>query len=486
MSDKNGTITTRSPALAGVWYPSDPVELAQKVDGFLAASKPKRIHMPVQVLMTPHAGYDYCGAIMAEAFRHIQGYAYRRVIVIGPSHEQGFNGLSLPGVDQFQTPLGEIGLDKEVLDSLRQNPIFQNGSSYHEREHSIEILLPFLQQALGEGWKLVPILTGGLGKQDFIDATEAIRPWLGADDLLVISGDFTHYGPLHNYVPFPADDQLALRLQQLDQGVIDHIVSWDPEGLAGYAMRTKINACILAPAIIMLNLLNGQSVPFHFNYRNSATDDKSKENSVSYCSGLFMGPIPIAQGDGSRQLSSRDLPILKKLAEKCLKKVVVERAKEVSVSKLVDLSLFPLSLRQKRGAFVTITKNKKARSSFGTVPPLMPLYLVVVENTIKAANDKESRFAPITSEEFPMLELSITTLSLLSPAESPQEIELGRHGIAVEKGQLHAAFLPNIAVDQGWNIDETLNNLSAMAGLPVDSWQQPDCQLMVFTTQNYP
>ena len=486
MFDKNGAITTRSPVLAGVWYPSDPVELAQKVDGLLAAIKPERIRLPVQVLMTPHAGYDFCGPIMAEAFCHLQGYFYRRVIVIGPSHEQGFNGLSLPEVDHFQTPLGEIELDKDALNSLRQNTLFQNSSRYHEREHSIEILLPFLQQTLGEGWKLVPILTGGLGKQDFIDAAEAIRPWLEAGDLLVISGDFTHYGPLHNYVPFPADDQLAQRLHKLDQGVINHIVSWDPEGLAGYAIKTKITACILAPAILMLNLLNGQSVPFHFCYKTSSTDGKRKENSISYCSGLFMGQVPIAQGNGSRQLSGRDLPTLKKIAEKCLEIAVREGAKAMPLDKLVDMSLLPLSLRQRRGVFVTITKNKKTRSSFGTVPPLKPLYLSVVENTIEAANNKESRFAPVMSEEFPMLELSIATLSQLSVVESIQDIELGKHGIAIEKGQMHAAFLPNIAVDQGWNIEETLSNLSVMAGLPVDGWQLPDCHLLVFTTQTYP
>jgi MEMO1 family protein len=484
VSDKKNITTTREPALAGAWYPADPIELAQKVDGLLAAIKPERIRIPIQVVLTPHAGYDFSGTIMAEAFRHIKGYAYSRVIVIGPSHEQGLNGLSLPGVDKFQTPLGDIELDKEVLDSLRQQPLFQNSSSYHEREHSIEILLPFLQQTLGKDWKLVPILTGGLGKQDFLDAAEAIRPWLGVNDLLVISGDFTHYGPLHNYVPFPADDQVAKRLQQLDQGVIDHILTWDQEGLAGYASKTKITACVLAPAILMLNLLNGQCVPFHFRYKTSAAADKNRENSVSYCSGLFMGPIPLAQGDGSRQLSARDLPTLKKMAERCLKEIVRTKTDNISISKMTDVNLLPLSLRQKRGAFITVTKQNKPRSFFGTVPPLKSLYLIVLENTGKAVL-YDSKSTPVTEDEIPFLELHISVLSQLSPIKSYHDIELGRHGIAIEKGQMHAAFLPNIAVDQGWNIEETLNNLSVMAGLSPDSWQQSECHIMVFTTQTY-
>ncbi|MBF0358840.1 MAG: AmmeMemoRadiSam system protein B [Magnetococcales bacterium] len=484
MSDKKRTTITRSPAFAGVWYPSDPVELAEKIDGLLAAIKPERIRMPIQVLISPNAGYGYSGAIMAEAFRHLRGYSFRRVVVIGPSHEQGFNGLSLPDVDQFQTPLGDIELDKEVLLSLRKLPIFKNSGRYHEREYSIELLLPFLQQTISDNWKLVPILTGGLDHQDFADAAAAIQPLLDADDLLVISGDFTRYGPAHNYVPFPADDKVAERIQDLDKGFLDRILTWDPEGLAAYAIKTKITASVLAPAILMLNMLNSQCIPFHFRYKTSATTNKDSENSVSYCSGLFMGPMPLAQGDGSRKLSGRDFPTLKKMAIKCMKDVVRGKLEQISLSRTTDVDMIPLSLRQKRGAFIKITKYDKPRSFYGTVPPAKSLYETVLENIGKAVLH-DPKAPPVTEDELPFLEMHISILSLLSPVESYKDIELGKHGIAIEKGHIHAAFLPNIAVDQGWGVEETLNNLSAMAGLPPDSWQQPDCHIMVFTTENY-
>ncbi|MBF0453241.1 MAG: AmmeMemoRadiSam system protein B [Magnetococcales bacterium] len=482
-ADETKKRTTRQSTLSEAWYPANPDQLAQKVDGMLAAIKPDRIRSPVRVVMTPHASYDYSGSIMAEAFRHIQDYVFRRVIVIGPSLSQKFHGLSLPEVDQFATPLGQIDLDQTVLDDLRQHPLFQNGSTPHEREHSIEILLPFLQRTLGEGWKLVPILTSGMGKKDFMAAAEAIRPWLGAEDLLVISGDLTHYGPSHGYVPFPPDDQVATQLQKLDQGVVDAILTWDPEGLARYAIQTKITASFLAPALLMLHLLHGQSVPLHFRYGTSVTVNKNRENSISYFSGLFMAPVPLSEGQGSRQLSGRDLPTLRTMAEKCLKIAVTQKPDKITVNKMIDVNLLPLSLRQKRGVFVIISKQKKPRCSFSTVRPVKSLYETVLENTIKAVRPAPN-FTPVSQEELSSLTLVITTLSPLEAIESPADIELGRHGIAIEKGPMQAAFLPHIATDQGWSAEAFLSNLATMAGLPPEGWQQPDCRVSVFTVQS--
>ncbi|MBF0446498.1 MAG: AmmeMemoRadiSam system protein B, partial [Magnetococcales bacterium] len=359
MSDENihKNPTIRPATLAGVWYPEDPIELEEKVDLLLAAVKPDRIPMPVQALLVPHAGYDYSGKIMAEAFRHIKGYAYNRVVVIAPATQNQFHGLCLPAVDKFQTPLGEIDVDHAVLEELKKYSQFQNSGVPHLRERGIEILLPFLQQTLGDSWKLVPILTSGMGKQDFIDAAEAIKPFLGGNDLLVISGDLTHYGPDHDYVPFPVDDKTAENIRQLDKGVVDHIISWDPNGLAKYCIKTKIKASILAPAVLMLNMLNGHSIPFHFCYDTSSTIANNPKNSISYCSGIFMGPVPIAEGDNNRDLKGKDLPTLHGMAKHILKTVVINKASEIDIDKTFKTNQLTLFQRQKLGAFVMIRKN---------------------------------------------------------------------------------------------------------------------------------
>ncbi len=475
--------SVRPSTLAGVWYPDEPEKLRRELDVILNRGKTDPIRLPIRALITPHAGYRFCGTIIAAAVRHLKKYVYRRIVVIGPSHDHEFKGLSLPKVDSFQTPLGDIKLDSEVLEALGRHPLFQNSSTPHDREHSIEIILPFLQRTVGDGWTLVPILTGAMNKREFADAAEAIRPWLGPEDLLVISGDLTHYGPDHGFIPFPADADVEERLKELDQGAISNILNWDPEGLVAYVEKTGINACLLAPAILLLNLLNGQCVPFHFNYNTSYASNRKEENSISYCSGLFVGPVPLCDGDGSRELRGRDLPTLKEMAKKCLNQVVLHNTHSVDVDKMTNVELLPLSLRQKRGAFVNISKKKKPRCSFGSIAPVKPLFEVVLENTINAVR-RDPNSTPIDKDEVFDLEVDVSALSSLSLVESVDQIEVGRHGIAIEKGRMHAGFLPHIIVDHGWTAQEALNNLAAMAGLPPDGWQAPECRIMVFTTQS--
>ncbi|MBF0382577.1 MAG: AmmeMemoRadiSam system protein B [Magnetococcales bacterium] len=480
----DNTLSIRPATLAGVWYPKDPIELADKVDDLLASVKPDQIPMPVQALVVPHASYNYSGSLMAEAFRHIQGYAYNRVIVIAPATDNQFHGLCLPGVDKFQTPLGTVDIDKQAVDKLKENPIFQNSSAPHQRETGIEVLLPFLQQTQGDDWKLIPILTSGLGKQDFIDAAKAIKPLLGGDDLLVISGDLTHYGPDHGYVPFPADETTAEKIRLLDKGVVDHIIGWDPNGLARYCIESKIKASILAPAILMLNMLNGDSVPFHFCYDTSSKIANNPENSISYCSGVFMGPVPIAEGVDNRELKGKELPILHNMALQTLQYAILNKAQELDIDANFPTKLLTLSLRQKCGAFVMISKNKEPRGSFGVVTPQAPLFETIINNTVKAAR-QNAISSPIQPEEFGALTIQIQVLSPLSLVESHYDIELGRQGIAIEKGKQFGAFLPNYPIDKGWNLEETLNNLASKSGMAPNGWQQPDCHIMVFTTQVY-
>ncbi|MBF0195472.1 MAG: AmmeMemoRadiSam system protein B [Magnetococcales bacterium] len=472
----------RPATIAGIWYPKDPIDLAEKVDGLLDSITPDKIPMPVQALLVPHAGYDFSGKIMAEAFRHIKGYAFKRVVVIAPAIDHNFHGLCLPSVDKFQTPLGEINVDHEVLDELTKYSQFQNSSAPHEREHGIEILLPFLQQTLGNNWKIVPILTSGMGKQDFTDAANAIKPFLGGEDLLVVSGDLTHYGPDHGFVPFPADDKTEEKIKELDKGVVDHIMSWDPNGLAKYSIDTKIKASILAPAILMLNMLNGQCVPFHFRYDTSSKIANNPENSISYCSGVFMGPVPISEGDDNRDLKGMALPTLHKIAMRTLKLVVQDEVTEINIDATFNTSQFTLSMRQKRGAFVLLSKNKQPRGYFGKLTPELPLFETVIDSTIKASRS-HAFSTPVATDEFHMLKIQIQVLSSLSLVESHYDIELGRQGIAIEKGNKFGAYLPNYPIDKGWNLEETLNNLASKSGMAPNGWQQPDCHIMVFTTQ---
>tara|TARA_A100001011_G_scaffold386919_1_gene463762 strand:- start:422 stop:1027 length:606 start_codon:yes stop_codon:yes gene_type:complete len=141
----------------------------------------------------------------------------------------------------------------------------------------------------------------------------------------------------------------------------------------------------------------------------------------------------------------------------------------------------PLSkqLETPYGCFVTLTKNNDLRGCIGTIIPTQSLAQHVLENVLKSAFE-DFRFSPVTTEELHALHIEITVLSPNHPIESYQEIVLGTHGIILEKEGCRALFLPQVAIEQGWTVDETLTHLARKAGLDPNAWKEPDCRFFVF------
>ncbi|MCA1826149.1 MAG: AmmeMemoRadiSam system protein B [Myxococcales bacterium] len=164
----------RPPAVAGTFYPGDPADLREEVSRLLAAAKPGRAP---KALIAPHAGYIYSGPIAASAFRRAP--KVDRVVLLGPSHYAWLDGVALPEAQAFATPLGEVPIDAPA--DLPRN------RAAHEREHSLEVEVPFLQVAIGPGFRLVPLAVGS-GGADVLD-----RLWGGPETLIVVSSDLSHY-----------------------------------------------------------------------------------------------------------------------------------------------------------------------------------------------------------------------------------------------------------------------------------------------------
>jgi len=177
------------------------------------------------------------------------------VVLLGPSHHAGFRGAAIADVDAYATPLGEVPLDAVAVARLRETPLVSAGPAGPDREHSLEIQLPFLQRVLAPGWRLVPILVGRLEAEDYGPLADAIRPLLGDRTLVVVSTDFTHYGVRFGYVPFPADQEVAQRLEDLDKGALAHIAARDPAGFLDYQQRTGATICGFRPVALLLHLL---------------------------------------------------------------------------------------------------------------------------------------------------------------------------------------------------------------------------------------
>ena len=188
----------REAVVDGLFYPAAPAALRAQVVDYLAgagtADGAVERGAPPKLLITPHAGYEYCGPVAALAYARLErgnAHAIARVVMLGPAHRVALDGLAAPRVQAFETPLGRVELDGAALASLDELPQVVRSDRAHEREHSIEVQLPFLQTLLGGDFALVPLVVGAADAEAVAQVLE--RLWGGDETLIVISSDFSHY-----------------------------------------------------------------------------------------------------------------------------------------------------------------------------------------------------------------------------------------------------------------------------------------------------
>jgi AmmeMemoRadiSam system protein B len=184
----------RPPAVAGSFYPADADRLRAAVDGYLAAGNGLRSATTPKAVIAPHAGYVYSGAVAGHAFASLGEGAseIRRAVVVGPAHFVPFRGIAAPGAAAFRTPLGEVPLDQDAIERIRDLPQVKLADAPHEPEHALEVELPFLQAVLGD-LTLVPLLVGDAVPGEVAQVLE--RLWGGSETLILISSDLSHYEP---------------------------------------------------------------------------------------------------------------------------------------------------------------------------------------------------------------------------------------------------------------------------------------------------
>jgi len=194
--------SVREPAVAGLFYPDGAEVLTQAVDEYVyppSANENENKHYlssglaaSPKAIIVPHAGYAYSGSTAGRAFHQLTpvGNKIRRVILLGPSHRVGFQGIAFSSADYFRTPLGDVPVDHSAVVAISDLPQVGLMDSAHEQEHSLEVQLPFLQTVL-TNFKVVPLVVGDADK----NAVAAVIERLWGDDstLFVISSDLSHY-----------------------------------------------------------------------------------------------------------------------------------------------------------------------------------------------------------------------------------------------------------------------------------------------------
>lgn len=474
------TVQVLGPAVAGTWYPADGDALDRQVAGYLRAAKlPEDDRAPI-ALIEPHAGFVYSGQVAAHGFRLLEGRAFERVIVLGPSHYASFRGAAVPRAERYRTPLGDVPLDVEGCAALAERPGFQRTNHPFGPEHSLEAELPFLQRVLAPGWRLLPVLIGGgLAPESAAEVAAALRPLLEAGSLAVVSSDFTHYGPRFNYVPFR--DDVPDNIRRLDMGAIRHIEAGDVQGFEEYVARTDATICGRGAIDVLMRALPGGARGSLIAYDTSGNQTGDWDHSVSYASLSFHPaderprveiPPALAEEQGD-DLGPDQRATLLRLA----RAAIGDRLRDENSAQRLLEEIAPTGRLAEAGAsFVTLRIPEAPggrlglRGCIGSLAARAPLYRDVMDNAVKSAF-QDPRFAPLSLHELDLLRIGISVLTPLRPVAGPEAIVIGRDGVQLDKDGRRSVFLPQVAVEQRWDVPTLLEQLAKKAGLPAAGWR---------------
>lgn len=471
--------------LAGQWYDADPDRLRSELAGYVKNVSGEALD-DVVALILPHAGYQYSGQVAAHGIKQIVDKPYRRVVVLGPSHSQPMrNVASVPDATHYATPLGETPLDLEFIAALKQSSLFTTIPEAHLPgyrsplgEHSVQIEVPLLQFALDD-FLLVPIVVGQLDAATARAMGDELGHLIDEQTLVVASSDFTHYGASFSYVPFR--DDVPENLEKLDMGAWEMIEQKDLDGFADYVTETGATICGRCPIMVLLGMLPAESKAHLLAYDTSGRMTSSYESSVSYVSIAFTGQWPkggpaVMTATIADPLSDADKQQLLKLARATVAYYLDNG--DAPQPKQAGIEVTP-AMEEVMGAFVTLHKRGRLRGCIGEVIPRRPIWETVIDQAVNAAF-RDPRFPPVQADELLDLHFEISAYAdAPRPVSSYEDIVLGQHGMVLEKGARRALFLPQVAPEQGWDIDETLTHLAQKAGLPSDGWKE-GCRFSVF------
>jgi len=456
--------------LAGRWYAGDRETLAADIASYVDAVNSETLDN-VHALVLPHAGYRYSGSVAAFGTKQVTGKQYSRVIVLGPSHRVSMpNVVSFPDATHYATPLGTVTLDVDFIAALGKSTYFRNVPQAHDGEHSVQIEVPVLQQALGE-FKLVPLVVGQLGIHAARQIGAHLRRLIDRDTLVVASSDFTHYGTSFRYVPFRDDREENLR--KLDMSVFEQIERLDLAKYFEVLENTGATVCGRCPiGVLMAMQVPGTKVHL-LKYDTSGRMTKDFDSSVSYLAIAFTGGWQLdreleSDSDETPRLGEEDRNALLGLARKTIDYYLIHKKKPTAAD--VGVEITP-GMRQIMGAFVTLHKEGRLRGCIGEIVPRRPLFEAVLDQAVNSACF-DHRFHPVTAGEVAQLHVEISALLPPRPVASYEDIVIGKHGIVLQKHGRRSVYLPHVATEQGWDLPQTLSHLSRKAGLSAEAWRE--------------
>jgi MEMO1 family protein len=493
----------RRPAVAGSFYPASPAA-ATAVAHYLrrmasdAPGLPGRPH----ALVLPHAGWPFSGIAAAAGLRGLGPGDFDRVVVIAPNHSGAVLGFAIEDVVAYETPLGKVPLC-DAAATLRKAQAAAPAQDAVAGEHSIEVLLPLLQSALGP-FCLLPVLVGSLDENAERTLAERLAALVDERTLVVASADFVHYGRRYDFTPFGPLREAAERVEALDDRAIALVASRDAPGLRAFFKETGHNACGRHALLVLLELL-GRTAPesratLLARYASNDLLFVRDESSVGYATLAFTpvaGPQPSTPLGVPPPLATVDLAswrVSDAIGESLRRVARAAIETELLGGAALDGALRALGqgpeLQRRQAVFVSLFRSgppgiplqRRLRGCRGQPEAELPLDLGVVQAALDAAL-RDERFPKLRRDELRDLQVEVTLLSPLRPVDSPESYRFGQDGLALTKGEKSAIFLPQVWKEAGWSREEALAELAAKAFLPRDGWR--DATLLAFEGQAF-
>jgi len=455
----------RSPEWAGKFYPYNAKKLKNQIDNYLENAESSKFEGELIGLVVPHAGYIYSGPIAAYSYKNLINKDIETVILIGPAHHAYLKGIAIDNKD-YETPLGVVKLDKDTRDEICSKI---GGDCFDElplaKEHSLEVQLPFLQTVLPNA-SIVPILTNN---SVFVENLARAISGLKKQNnkiFFIASSDFSHYLEYE-------------KANNVDKHTIDKILSMDEKSLLkDYNKRQESPCgCVAIATVMLASKLCGADKAILFKYANSGDTAGDRSGVVGYSAiGFYKSTDKGRESvmDKGDILSREQQIKLLKLARKSIETYLKSSQKLVMEADDSELNA-PL------GAFVTLTIDEQLRGCIGRFGPTDSLWKTVLNMAVEAAVH-DPRFPVVTEKELDKIDIEISVLSLLEECKDVNKIEVGVHGLEIEKGWYRGVLLPQVATDYNWDRETFLEHTCLKAGLSKNAWKE-GAKIFTFTAQ---
>jgi len=411
----------RYPAVAGTFYPAQRDVLERQLTSFLseAANDAPAAALP-KAIIGPHAGYVYSGPVAARAYARLASARGKisRVVLVGPSHYVTFRGLAVDTAEAWAMPSGTVALDRDAIARVRSLPMVCELDAAYQREHALEVHVPFLQQVLGD-FRLVPIVAGEAPPEAVAAVFDTL--WGGAETLIVISTDLSHYL-----------DYATCR--RVDQATAEAIERFDLDVLG------PSQACGAIPARgLLLEARRRRMTIERLDLRNSGDTAGPRDRVVGYGAWALYEDVERAAVDaiGPELIELARRSILSGLDTGQPGRVAAERG-------------VPPLLAAPGAAFVTLRRRDGTlRGCIGSAVATRPLIVDVTQHAFNAAF-RDPRFPGLDWLELAGLSLSVSVLTppeamvFANEADLLAQLRAGVDGLIIKDLGLRSLFLPSV------------------------------------------